>query len=269
MDIEWFQNLYKNPRFRKYGVYLLILIIILFFADKVATLSDIGFSDEIKHYRWIIIFAIVIFCIILALVIEFITIRREKTFLESEAQNLKVENEDLQKQKESLFRLMEAYRVEAQEDIFNRLKQLAVFSIKREQWKAKAKVERFRIENLSKNSEEINIIDRTTVIINLGKQDEAMKGMQFLVQDPTDNAKYGVIRIEECFDAGSSCSIIELNHPAFWSEVVKVNGSMETEERIIDAPTNIIVPYTPFKELNTESAKQIVEWIQNLEDVEL
>ena len=266
---ELLEKLRNHPRFKRYGVYLLILIIFLLILDRVSLISDLGFSDEVKEHRWTIIFTVLVISAIAAFINEFRVIRNERNSLKMKVAELSSNNDSLQQTEDSLLRLMESYKSDAQEDIFNRLKQLAVFSIKREQWKAKAKVERFRIENLSKNSEEINIIDRTTVIINLGNQDEAMKGMQFLVQDPTDNAKYGIIRIEECFDAGSSCSIIELNHPAFWSEVVKVNGSMETEERIIDAPTNIIVPYTPFKELNTESAKQIVEWIQNLEDVEL
>jgi len=265
MDIEWLQNLYKNPRFKRYGVYFLILIIILFVVDKIATISDIGFADEIKQYRWIIIFVIVVFCIIMALIIEFSRIRQERATLETETTQLKLENTDLQKQRDSLLRLMEAYKLEAQEDIFNRLKQLAIFSIKREEWAIKAKVERFRIEEFSKNGqEELPIIDCTTVIINLGIQDDAMKGMQFIVQDPTDTTKYGIIRIVECFDSGSSCSIVEMNHPAFWSEIQKLR-----DEQIIEAPANIITPYTPFRELNSESAKQTLEWLRNLEEVEL
>lgn len=267
MDIEWLQNLYKNPLFKKYGVYFLILIIILYVADKIATISDIGFSDEIKQYRWTIIFLIVVFCIITALIIEFARIRQERNSLESKVTKLVLENEDIQKQKESLLRLMGAYKLEAQEDIFNRLRHLAIFTIKREQWIIKAKVERFRVEKLSnRNPETIDIIDHTTVIINLGLQDDAMEGMKFIIQDPTDGKKYGVVRIEKCFEIGSACSIIEMEHPAFWNGIEVKNMS---KEKIIEAPANCIVPYTPYKELDAGSAKQILEWLQNLEEIEL
>lgn len=266
---EWLQKLSRHPRFKRYGVYLLILIILFFALDKIATVSDIGFSDEVKQYRWTIIFVVLALCIVIAFTYEFINLTQERNLLKNKIDALGSEIEDLQQQKDSLFRLMEAYRLEAQEDIFNRLKQLAIFSIKREEWSKKAKVERIRIEELSKDNqeEEIKIVENTTVIINLGFQDDAMKGMQFIVQDPTDTKKYGIIRIEECFDNGSSCSIIEMNHRAFWSEVEKI--SKDKKERIIEAPANIIAPHTPFKELNSESAKQTLEWIRNLEEVEL
>ena len=262
---EWLENLRANPRFKRYGVYLLFIIIALLVLDRIAVFSDLGFSDEIKKYRWIIIFIVFGSSLIAAFANEFRIIRAERNSLRNNLEKLTLEKADLEEQKESLLRLMEAYKSEAQEDIFNRLKQLALFSIKREEWSKKAKVERFRIEESSGNGqEEIKIIDCTTVMINLGVQDDAMKGMQFIVQDPTDTKKYGVIRIEECFDSGSACSIIEMNHPAFWNEIQKFG-----KEKIIEAPANAITPYTPFRELNSESAKQTLEWIRNLEEVEL
>jgi hypothetical protein len=262
---EWLESLRSNPRFKRYGVYLLFIIISLLLLDKIALFSDLGFSEEVKKYRWLIIFIVLLLGLFLAFANEYRLIRSERNSLKSCVDKLTLEKADLEQQKESLLRLMEAYKSEAQEDIFNRLKQLAVFSIKREEWSKKAKVERFRIEELSGNGQqEINIIDSTTVIINLGIQDDAMKGMQFIVQDPTDTKKYGVIRVKECFNSGSSCSIIEMNHPAFWSEIQKIG-----EEKIIEAPANVITPYTPFRELNAASAKQTLEWIQNLEEIDL
>lgn len=268
--IEWLKKNYKNPRYFKYGVIFLIFILTLVVFEIIALISDLGFSEEITENRWKIIVLVFIVCGLIAFIYDYRQIRSERKNLKNELQRANLVILDIQQEKDSLFRLMEAHKAEAQEDIFNRLKHIAVFSIKRRQWLKKGKVERFRVEKLSNNkNERIQIIDHTTVIINLGVKDSAMKGMQFLIQDPTDNTKYGLIRIKECFDTGSSCSIIETNHPAFWSEIETINNSEGKTEKIIVAPTNIIVPYTPFKELNPESAKQILDWIQNLEDVEL
>jgi hypothetical protein len=265
---EQIERLWKHPIVQRYGIGFLILIIALGVLDRIALFSDLGFSKEIERYRWTILFIVLLGSIIFVFVNEFRILRSQREALKTSVGKLSDEIKDLSDQNASLFRLMEAYRVEAQADIFSRLKQLAVFSIKREEWSKKAKVERFRVEKLpNQKNEELNIVESITVFINLGSQDDAMKGMQFIIQDPTDTKKYGTIRVEECFAAGSACSVIEMNHPAFWSDIEKIRS--DKKEKIIDAPANAITPHTPFRELNAESAKQILDWIRNLEEIEL
>jgi|ERR1051325_768165 hypothetical protein len=268
--VDWLKRIWKRPAITSVTVLGLFLTIPWLILGVVSTLSDVGFSTEIANYRWkILLVAGGAGVLAVTLYLYWFLYYQQKTS-RFEIRVLKQQNQDLNAQNESVLRLMERYKAEAQEDIFNRLKQLALYSIHQQAWKAKgARVERFRVE--SRGAEAVgngNALERVTVLISLGSGDEVMRGMKFLVQDPTDLKEYGTIVIRECHPNGSVCSIFEIQHAAFWSKVTEAVSSGNTSE-VIAAPPNVIVPNNPFKELTSDNAKQLLEWLQKLSPIDL
>ena len=270
--LEWLQKLLRRPALTGVSLFALFIGIAWAVLGVFSVLSDIGFSTEVTKYRrWVLLTAAALGLLaVISYLYWFLYNQRNELRVENET--LGQANQDLNEQKESAFRLMEKYKAEAQEDILNRLKQLATFSIHQHAWKRKpAKVERFRLDGPATDDEAIGLgdsWDRVTIIINLGTRDNVMKGMRFLVQDPTDLRKYGTIVVRECHEKGSACSIIDIEHPAFWAAVDEAVRSTDHRSAIIEAASNIIVPNSPFRELDADNAKQLLEWLQKLESVE-
>jgi hypothetical protein len=273
--VDWLKKHWRNPRFKRFSFLILFVIILGVILEVITVLSDIGFSDEVTTYRWWILLGAAVIGLLGVTVYDYISTYKERKDLRSEKEKLEQSNSDLNEQKESAFRLMEAYKAEAQEDIFNRLKHLAIFSIHQQDWKQRgAKIDRFRVEQRIPPETESQIggdtLGRVTILINLGSKDNVMKGMKFIVQDPADLKKYGTIVVRECHENGSACSIIETHHPAFWSEVREALQSPDHDSGvIIAASSNVIVPNNPFRELSSENAKQLLDWLQRLEGIEL
>lgn len=269
---EWLNKLWDRWKNKKVGFVVLFLLVLLAILTIVALLSDIGFSDEVKSNRiWILKIAV---SSALIIVFAYVCYRIYNLIsgLKQRIQELEGNLGNVEQERDSALRLMERYRAEAQESIFNKLKQLAIFGIKQQEWKTKgAKVDRFRIEQISTsdNSDISTLIEHITVLINVGLQDDVLKGMRFIVQDPTDSQKYGVILVKETYDAGAACTIVETNHQAFWVDVIQNVQLRNGGTRILTAHANVIVPSTYLKEINPESAKQLLEWVQTLEGTEL
>jgi hypothetical protein len=257
---DWLKNLWREAKQHKtLGLVVFVFFVVFAILNVVATISDIGFADEIKQHR-ILILAIAAAGPILFILVSFhVRLYRERN--------------DLEQQQQSAFRLMKHYKEEAQEDIFNRLKQLATFSLQQSEWQKKgAKIERFRIGEASIPNDidvQVRIAELTTVIINLGTQDGIMKGMRFVVQDPNDSQKYGVIAVKEVLEKGAQCGIVEMSHQAFWYEVGQALTTGDGKSRVLEASANVIVPHSALKEMNQDSARQLLEWLQTVEDSEL
>lgn len=269
---EW-KKLWHGFRVGKIGLAILFLVVLFAGLNFIALVSDIGFAEEITNYRIQILKITFTSVLVLILVSYYIRIYHERNTFRTRVSELEDKVCDLEQQKDSAFRLMERYKGEAQEDIFKKLKQLAIFSLRQQEWQSKgAKIDRLRVEeSLVVNDLDIELIvaELTTVLINIGDQDNVLTGMRFIVQDPTDSRKYGVILVKETSDNGAACKIVEMNHPAFWYEVIQTIESKEGKAKIFTASANVIVPYSALKNMHPDSAKQLLEWLQTVEGTEL
>jgi len=270
---DWLKDLWHKLKYKKIGLAILFFIILFALLNPVSLVSDIGFAEEVRHYRALILEVALAIALVIIFISYHISLYRERNTLEQSIRELRSKVDELEQDKESAFRLMERYKEEAQEDILNRLKQLATFSLRQQEWQQKgAKIERFRLEpslNESNLHTEIIIAENVTVLINLGVQDNVAKGMRFIVQDPNDLQRYGVITVNECSENGSACKIIEMSHQAFWYEVVQAVESKEGKAKILTASANIIVPDSPLKDMPPDGAKRLLEWLQTIKGVEL
>lgn len=269
---SWLKTILLKPALTVPSLFGLGFGIPWFVLGLVSVLSDVGFSSEVTKYRWWIISASAALGLVAVALYFYWFLYYQRRTLRAEIERLKKDNQDLNDQKESAFRLMRRYKADAQEDIFKRLRELAVSSILQPKWKEKgARVERFRVEQLVVGNEDLHTsdpLDRVTVFINLGDTDGVMVGMRFFVQDPTDFKKYGTIVVNDCHENGSSCSIVEIDHPAFWAEMREALQS-PNDKLMIQASQNVIVPSSPYKELNSENAKQLLDWLIKLEPIDL
>jgi hypothetical protein len=270
--VEWLQQTLRKPKLSVPTLFGIGAAIPWLALGAVAVFSDIGFAEEVKANRWRIISGSLLLGLVgVAAYVYWFLCYRVRT-LQSEIGKLQRDNQDLNDQKESVFRLMKRYEAEAQESIFERLEALALSSIMHAEWKKKgARVERARVEKASKGDEDLQSLDslyRVTVFINLGQQDSVFSGMRFFVQDPTDLRNYGTIVINECHAEGSSCSIVHMDHQGFWADVLEALQSPD-ESPIIQAPPNILVSTSPFKELSEESAAELIDWLLKLKRVKL
>jgi hypothetical protein len=269
--LDWLKRLWKKPVLTGLTVLGLSLGIPWMILKVVSTLSDVGFSIEIANYRWKILLAAGITGVLaVALYLYWFLYYQQNTF-RSEIRKLHQEIQDLNAQKDSVLRLMERYRSEAQESIFKRLQDLALSGILAPVWKEKgAKVQHFRVERSDGTAglQATDSLNRVTVFINLSEKDSVMIGMRFFVQDPVDFKKYGTIVITECHEQGSTCSIVDTEHTGFWTPVIKALQS-PTDAEIINAMPNVITPASPYQQLNDETAAELLDWLNKLENVEL
>ncbi len=270
---DWLKDLWHKFKYKKIGLAILFIIVLFAILNPVSLISDIGFAEEVRHYRTLILKVALIVALVFIFVSYHINLYRERNTLKRTIKGLQSKVDEVEQDKESAFRLMERYKEEAQEDILNRLQQLATFSLRQQEWQQKgAKIERFRLEpslNQSNLHTELIIAENVTVLINLGAQDSVTKGMRFIVQDPNDLQRYGVIIINECSEKGSACKIIEMSHQAFWYEVVQAVESKEGKAKILTASANMIVPDSPLKDMPPDGAKRLLEWLQTIKGVEL
>jgi hypothetical protein len=192
--VEWLKKFLRRPALSAVALLAVGSSIPWAALGVVSVVSDIGFSEEVKNYRWWIILASLALGVLADVIYVFWYLRYRLGVQRSEIDRLTRENEDLHEQKESVFRLMKRYEAEAQESIFQRLTALAVSSIRESEWKKKgAKVERSRVERAPENDKDLQSTDslyRVRVLINLGNNDGVITGMRFFVQDPTDLKKY-------------------------------------------------------------------------------
>jgi hypothetical protein len=270
--VEWLKKFLRRPALSAVALLAIGSSIPWATLGVVALVSDIGFSEEVKNYRWWIILASLALGVLADVIYVFWYCRYRLGVQRSEIDRLTRENQDLNEQKESVFRLMKRYEAEAKEDIFKRLQDLVISNLFQQEWKDKgARVERFRVEQSVAGNEDLHINDspdRVTIFINLSMNDALSVGMRFLVQDPTDHKTYGTIVVNECHEEGSTCSIVETAHPAFWAEVTEAMKSPSASPIIIAKP-NIIVPNNPYKALNEDNAEQLLQWLETLKPVQL
>lgn len=270
---DWLKKLWMEFKHSKTGLVILFLIILSSGLNLVALVSDIGFSEEIKQYRLLILEIALGAGVVFILITYHIRIFQERNKFKDQVDELQRKLVDLEQEKESAFRLMERYKGEAQEDIFNRLNQLVIFSLKQHEWQNKgARVERFRIEEFildNKLDVELLIAERVTVIISIGTQDGVLKGMRFIVQDPTDLRRYGVIEVKETAPSGAVCAIVGMDHQAFWYEVLQTIEAKEGKAKILNALANTIVPHSALKNMNPDNARELFEWLQTIKGTEL
>ncbi len=271
MLVEFLHKLLNRPALTVITLVLLFFVIAWSCLGVISVLSDAGFSKEITEYRWWIVLGAACAGVVSVLTYIYWYFWHQVSDLRSQVGALRSENRDLTEQKESALRLMERYRSEAQESIFKRLQDLALSGILAPVWKEKgAQVQRFRIERVT-DTEGLHTkdsLDRVTVFINLNDKDGVMIGMPFFVQDPVDFKKYGTIVVKECHEQGSTCSIVDTEHTGFWTPVIKALQSPNDAE-IINAMPNIITPTSPYQQLADNSAVELLDWLNKLEDVEL
>lgn len=151
---------------------------------------------------------------------------------------------NLEKEKESLFRLMKKHQAQAEENVFIKLNRLATISVQQQKWlEVTPQVVNFRVEpkpSIAMTMEQ-EIVERLTVNISLGKQHNIVDGVIFRVQDPVDKKPYGIIVVTGVHLNGSTCEIIKIEHDAFWSEAL--TSIREDRPKIINAPKNELVPH--------------------------
>lgn len=266
----WLRKLWEASKSAKVRFILLFLIVFLSLLGLIALASGIGFREEITQNRVPTLIITAFLALLLAIVWALYQRYRELVGSREKVDNLQREVNDLRQQNDSLLRLMEQYKAQAQESIINQLKRLAIFGLMKEQWQRKgAKVEHFRIDESPGESIESDVtsLERIAVLINLGSQDRVIEGMSFIVQDSTDSEKYGEILVKRINANGAACKIVETAHPAFWSEVIE--ALKEKRARIVVAPPNTIVPTSPLKEIDPDGARQLLVWLQNIERAEL
>ena len=270
---EWLKDLWNKFKEQKIGTLILLALVTLIILNVVTVVSDIGFSEEVKNYRFWILGSVIILSIIIVYILLYKNNSKKISELSDQLTESNTRNAKLEEENRSVLRLMELYKDEAQEDIFKKLKQLATFSIKQKEWQNKgAKIETFRVEEFAVESNldsQFAVAEYTTVLINLGISDDVLEGMRFIIQDPHDSKKYGRIVIKECSDSGSACKIVEMSHQSFWYEISQEIEKNEGKSRILTATNNIILPDSPFKDINVESAKELLDWLQTLESIEL
>lgn len=259
----------KSPWIRSGALFVLIFLAIL---GIVSLGSGIGFADVVVRFRVPILITSGIASLLFAGGWSLYRKRQELIKLRGTVDELQRKVNDLEQQKESAFRLMQAYRTQTQEGVINLLKRLAIFGIMQEKWRQKgAKVERLRVEEeiaaVEGVAPELAAQEQTTVMINLGKHDNVMKGMAFIVQDPTDSRKYGVIVVEGVHSQGATCRIVEISDRAFWGDALQ--ALEEGKSCVLEAPSNVIVPDSPLKEISLDSAQQLLVWLQSIERTEL
>jgi len=271
--IEWLNRLVRRPALSVPALLAIGFAIPWLTLGIVAVASDIGFSVEVTKYRWWLILISLSLGVLAVALYLYWFLYYHFAAERSEVKRLIKENTDLREQKESIFRLMKRYEAEAQESIFERLSALALSSLMESEWKKKgARVERCRVERAPQDDKDdlpnADSLYRVRVLINLGQHDGVIIGMRFFVQDPTDLKKYGTIVVDDCYEKGSTCSIVQIDHQGFWAEVIDALQS-PNDSQIIQAAPNVLVSTSPFKELSEESATELLDWLQKLETVKL
>lgn len=270
---EWLKDLWNKFKEQKIGILILFALIALIILNLVTVISDIGFSEEVKNNRFWILASVIIASIVIVYFLLYKNNSKKILELSDELRQANIKNSKLEEGNRSVLRLMELYKEEAQENIFKKLKQLATFSIRQKEWQNKgAKIETFRVEEFDVENNldsQLAVAEFTTVLINLGTNDNILEGMRFIIQDPHDSKKYGRIVVKESSDTGSACKIVEMSHQAFWYEIVQEIEKKEGKGRILTASANIILPDSPFRDINVESAKELLDWLQTLENIEL
>lgn len=275
---EWLQKLWKGSKHPLVRTIILFMTVFLAVLGLASTISDAGFAREIQEHRalvWKFSFGIA-----LVIALGWLIFKREKELMRSrqlvgklqqEISRLKEELSRSVKERDSAFELMKQYRAQTQEDVLNQLQQLALFGMLQEQWRKKgAKVERLRVEEATQieiKDQDLEIEKQIAVIVNLGARDEVVAGMEFIVQDPADCHEYGIIRVQGVYPSGASCIILQMSDMAFWNDVVE--AVEQKRPQVFDAPSNMIVPVSPLREIPSESAQELLTWLQNIRRAEL
>lgn len=267
---QWLNEVRQSSRSSIIRGIISFIVVFLAVGVVIGAIGDFGFSSEIETLRLPIIFLTAVMIIVVLIIQAFYYRKDSIRQLENKIKLLEVALQDANDKTDSISRLMEQYKGIAQENVINRLKHLAIFAIKKEEWKAKgARIERFRIDTttIDHQNQDFIVLDRIAVLINLGTKDQVAEGMIFSVQDPTDGMAYGTIVVKTTHNGGSSCKIVSPDHAAFWHDILTT--SRENKVKIVTALPNIIEPFSPIKDMQTRNARQLLQWLQNIEEAQL
>ena len=191
-------------------------------------------------------------------------LERSKYANEQTIQSQSLTLADLEKQKQSLFQLMQKHQEQAKENVIVKLRRFAIISVQQQQWSQfSPHVMSFRIEPkpIIGLTFEQEVSDRVTVNINLGMQHRVMAGMVFQIRDPVDSALYGIVVVKEAHSNGSTCEIIDIEHQAFWADAL--TAIKDDQPKIIDAPKNELVPQNAI-EIEPNVAEELLRMLDSI-----
>lgn len=275
---EWLQRARAkttHPGVRAIISFLFVLSLLML---PVSVASDTGFGAEVQRHRLLVwIIAVVVAAIVTAVWAYYDLWRKlgknriEMDQLRKTVETTRAERDRSEQEKESAFKLMQSYKAQTQEDIMSQLEQLAAFSIMKDNWREKeARVERLRTQQaaaIDSSSSELEIVERIEAIINLGVGDKVSEGMRFIVADPVDSYEYGRVQIRRVHEAGSTCSITRISNPAFWEKAL--SAAQEGRPSVSEASANALTPDSAIQDISSESAEELLVWLQKIRKVEL
>lgn len=243
-------------------------------AGCLSAVSDLGLGNEIESSRGLVWAWIVTTGLILSLCLEVrnldVKIKGDETTQseqEDKISELEQAKEELEEENSSLLRLMETYKTQAYDDIVEKLRltlyaHLAMSRLSERGIRAvKAKIDSSKtVDNALLD---VKMFHRATVIIDAGRSDGVMKGMQFEVVDTQTNQVYSIVRVSEVHNHASECSVESDYDKVFWSDVIKKLDS--NSDGIVDLPGNKLAPLvsTNLSELDQEAAQQLITVLDN------
>lgn len=237
--------------------------------------SDMGLDSEITNNRIVVWLSTAGLALLFGLGYEIYSLtsrlydKSDKiTEMRSNNDDLREELEQAMSERDSAFRMMEEYKVEAYDDILNNLYIIVSALRKKERWIEKgAKVTQVSIDSTSNDDypslpEKINELSK--IHINIGSDDGVIEDMRFRVVDTSKTVNYGKIIVDEVGSSGSICSLTEGFENPLWSELRSCVS--ENKSKIVDIRGNYIVPIIPDKienaeRGNLESLKEAIEYI--------
>jgi hypothetical protein len=265
---KWLERLRQGARHRVIRIIAAVALAFLALAGLVALAGDLGLSEEITAYRvqvWLALFAISVLLVGgYEVTKELRLIAVQKTHIEE----LETKLADAETRNRSLLRLMESYKRSAYAEILDHLSRLMILAAKREQWsEADAKVKEVHVKAYS-DAEDIDpefaMRDRIEVIIDIGRQQDVVEGMQFIVQNPTIPRVYGVIAVKAVYDQGATCFLSEYSDDGFWAQAL--NLSAEGKSEVLQMSDNRIVPALP-ADLDNVSPELAEDFLQLIEKI--
>ncbi len=158
----------------------------------------------------------------------------------------KKEDEAIQKL-QSYVRALDDYRQSVYNSLFFHLDRILLLASMQERWEnAGARVKKTRIAAKS-DAEEIDqeyaLLDRMTVVINIGSDDGVVAGMQFWIVDSSIDLNYGRLIVKEVYAKGASCRLEKPVDPGFWREPLELSRNKKAGE--VEMSENRIVPNLP------------------------
>lgn len=235
----------------------------------VAVTGDLGLGDEIEKHRGAVWAWTLAFGLVLSLCFEVASsnarIKGDETVQQAqktELDDLKIANQNLVDQNDSLLRLMEAYKSQAYSDLVDKLRLTLYAHVamsrlnERETRVIKARIDSSRAPNSAPL--DVKMFHRASAVINAGQSDGVMDGMQFEVVDDQTNQVYSVVTVSAVHEQASECAIEPDYDKVFWSDVI--NKLDSNSDGLVDLPHNKLSPLLPtsIAELDPEAAQQLI-----------